>query len=193
MKAPGFTLFSKNCKGDKSWYAPDYEKAIKKGFSGIIAEVEEELQRTFALDDMSRQKIYFLQALSIVLRAGIEYGKRYAALARELSKSAEGDRKAELERIAEVCDWVPANPARSFHEALQTMWFCHVLIFLDTGGAGAAAPGRVDQYLYPYYKRDIERGKLTREEALELLECYRVKMSSGRTFRSADLTQRFYR
>ena len=116
-------------------------------------------------DDVSRDKTYFLQAMAITLRAGIQYGRRYAALARELAASAEGDRKAELQRIAEICDWVPEKPARTFHEALQTMWFCQVLMYLDAGaGADATAPGRVDQYFYPYYKRDIEEGKLAREE-----------------------------
>ena len=179
-----FTFFQE-MQDDKSWYAPNFEKAIRKGLLGILGEVEEELRLTAALDDVSRDKMYFLQALAIVLSAGIQYGKRYAALARQLAGSAEGKRKEELEMIAEVCDWVPANPARRFHEALQTMWFCELMIFLDTGGINAMAPGRVDQYLYPYYQRDIEEGKLNREEALELLECLRVKMSAGRTFRSA--------
>jgi pyruvate formate-lyase/glycerol dehydratase family glycyl radical enzyme len=183
--------FFQELESDKSWYAPNFEKAIRKGLRGILVEVEEELEATSPTDDMSRDKVYFLQALAMVLRAGVGYGKRYAALARELAKSAEGKRKAELELIAEVCDWVPENPARSFHEALQTMWFCEVLMFWDTQGIFAVAPGRVDQYFYPYYKRDLEEGKLNREGALELLECLRVKMSSGRRFRGAAVSRGF--
>lgn len=167
---------------DKSWYSPDFEKAIKKGLSGILADVKEELEKTRCLDDASRDKRYLLQALATELQAGIQYGKRYAALARELAQSAQGERKRDLERIAQVCDWVPENPARTFHEALQTMWFCHLLMFFDTSGSCAIAPGRVDQYLYPYYRRDIDEGRLTREEAIELLECHRVKVSAGRLF-----------
>lgn len=178
--------FFRELEFDKSWYAPDFEKVIKKGLSGILVEVEEELRATNPLDDASRDKKYFLQALAIVLRAGVQYGKRYATLARKLAKSAEGKRKAELESIAEVCDWVLANPARSFHEALQVIWLCHVLIFWDTGGSYAVAPGRVDQYLFPFYKRDIEEGRVTDEKVIELLECLRIKASAGRIFRSVS-------
>lgn len=166
---------------DKGFNSMDYEKAISKGFSGVIAEIEEELAKTQVLDDESHQKVVFLKALIIGLEAGIKYGKRYAALARKLAKTAKGERRLELEKIAEVCEWVPANPARSFHEALQTVWFLHLFGYLDVGAPGES-PGRMDQYLYPYYKRDTEEGKLTREEAIELLECLRVKMSSQRQF-----------
>ncbi|MFC1820514.1 pyruvate formate lyase family protein, partial [Thermodesulfobacteriota bacterium] len=165
---------------DRSWYSPDWEKAIKKGLSGILVEVEEELQATRPLDDTSRDKKYFLQGLAIGLRAGMKFGKRYAALAKELAKSAKGERKAELEKIAEICDWVPENPARTFHEALQTMWFCDCFLYWDTGSHMRAAPGRVDQYFFPYYQRDIDEGRLTDEEVIELLECFRVKCSGPR-------------
>ena len=174
--------FFQELEGDKSWYAPGWDKAISKGLSGILAEVEEELQATPALDDASRNKVFFLQSLSIVLQAGIKYGKRYATLARKLAKKTKGERKAELEKIAEICDWVPEKPARTFHEALQSMWFCDCMLYWDTGSSARAAPGRVDQYLFPYYKRDKEEGRLTDEEAIELLECFRVKASSGRLF-----------
>ncbi len=179
--------FFQELGGDKSWFAPGFDTAIKKGLLGILAEVEEELRTAHCRDEVSRDKMWFLKALAIVLQAGIQYGRRYAALARELAKTAEGSRKTELQKIARVCDRVPANPARSFHEALQMMWFCDVLIFWDTGGSDATAPGRVDQYFYPYYERDIKEGKLTREEAIELLECFRVKMSAGRRFRSVAM------
>ena len=181
--------FFRELEFDKSWYAPDFEKAVNKGLTGILVEVEEELRVTAPLDDASREKVYFLQALVIVLRAGINYGKRYATLAKKLAEKAKGERKAELESIAEVCDWVLVNPARTFHEALQAMWFCHVLIFWDTGGSYAAALGRVDQYLFPFYQRDIEEGRITDGEAIELLECLRVKASAGRMFRSVSSLQ----
>ena len=181
--------FFRELEFDKSWYAPDFEKAVNKGLTGILEGVEEELRATDSLDDASLEKVYFLQALVIVLRAGINYGKRYATLARKLAEKAKGERKAEFESIAEVCDWVLANPARTFHEALQAMWFCHVLIFWDTGGSYAAALGRVDQYLFPFYQRDIEEGRITDEKTIELLECLRVKASAGRMFRSVSSLQ----
>ncbi len=86
-----------------------------------------------------------------------------------------------LNKIADVCDWAPVHPARTFHEALQTVWFVHVLGEMDCGLVGWS-PGRVDQYLYPYYAKDIAEGKTTDEEVIQLLECFRVKMSSRRSF-----------
>lgn len=166
---------------DPSWFVPDYQKAIKEGLLGILNDIEEELQATSMVDDASREKVYLLKAMSITVKAGLRYAKRYSVLATDMAKSAKGERKRELERIAEVCAWVPGNPARSFYEALQTLLFCHVLIFWDSRPCGTS-PGRVDQYLYPYYKQDIEEEKLTKDEAIELLECLRVKLSSARDF-----------
>lgn len=163
------------------YHCVNYEKAIKKGFLGIIADIEKEIAATRIKDDEALRKVNFLKACTIVLRAGIEYARRYAALARELAKTASKDRSAELNKIAEICEWVPANPARNFHEALQTLWFVHVLIYLETRAEGAS-PGRVDQYLYPYFREDMEKGRLTEEEALELLQCFRIKFNGLRQF-----------
>lgn len=163
---------------DMGYHSVNYEKAIQKGFLGVLAEVEEELGATQIRDEASYQKSNFLKGLAIVLKAGIEYAKRHASLARELSKKAVASRKAELERIARTCDWVPANPARTFYEAVQTAFFLHVLMHLES--RGQESPGRMDQYLYPYYRHDMDEGRLTREEAVEILECLRVKMSTQR-------------
>lgn len=165
------------------YHCVNYEKVIKKGLLGILAEVEVELQATAITDDESLRKVNFLKAGVIVLKAAIQYAKRYASLARELAKTAEGRRRFELLKIADICEWVPANPPRSFHEAIQTLWFVHALVYLETRAEGES-PGRIDQYLYPCFKRDIEEGKLTKEEAIELLECLRIKMSSLRQFSS---------
>jgi formate C-acetyltransferase len=171
-----------------SYQVVDYESVIKKGLLGIIADVTRELETTPIVDDDSLNKVNFLRALIIFYKAGIQYGKRYAVLARELARKAEGARKIEFKRIAAVCDRVPANPARSFHEAVQALWFIHVLIFLDMKTIGLS-PGRADQYLWPYYEHDIRKGKLTREEAVEILECLRPKMSSFRSFTTSSFLQ----
>jgi len=163
------------------YHVVSYEKVIKEGLLKIIAEVEEELKAVSILNDESFRKANFLKALVIVYKAAIQYANRYAALAREMAKTAKDGRRQELEKIADMCEWVPANPARTFHEAVQTMWFCHVLIILEMFQNGLA-PGRADQYLYPYYRRDVDEGKLTEEEAIELLECLRVKMSALRDY-----------
>jgi pyruvate formate-lyase/glycerol dehydratase family glycyl radical enzyme len=163
------------------YHAVSYNKLIREGCIGILNKVEEELQATPVTGDESFQKANFLKAIAIAYRAAGQYGKRYAALARELAQTAEGKRRSELKRIADMCDWIPMNPARSFYEAVQTLWFVHVFLYLELRPAGVS-PGRADQYLYPYYKRDLEAGKLTREEAIEILECLRVKMSTLRHF-----------
>jgi formate C-acetyltransferase len=165
---------------DRGYHAIDYKKAIGKGFLGVLAEIEQELWATQIKDEESYQKANFLKGLVIVLKAGIQYANRHALHARELSKRAEGNRKAELERIADICEWIPANPARGFYEAVQTSWFLHVLMHLES--RAQESPGRMDQYLYPYYKRDIANGRLTEKEALEIVECLRVKMSTLRLF-----------
>jgi len=158
-----------------------YDKMIRCGCVGILNEVEEELQATTVNDEESFHKANFLKAVAMAYRAAGQCGKRYAALARELAQTAEKKRGSELERIAEICEWVPENPARTFYEAVQALWFVHVFTYLDSRPAGVS-PGRADQYLYPYYRRDIEAGKLSREEAIEILECVRVKMSTLRHF-----------
>ncbi len=163
------------------YHVLNYEKVIGEGLKGIITEVEEELRRTIIRDDESLKKVNLLQALVIAYKAAIKYAHRYAVLAWELAETTEGERKSELEEIAEGCKWVPENPARTFREALQALWFNHVLIYLESR-PGGESPGRMDQYLYPYYRRDVDEGRLAREEAIELLECLRVKMSSLRHF-----------
>jgi formate C-acetyltransferase len=165
---------------DVGYHSVNYEKAIHKGFLGVLAEAQEELRATPIVDEASYQKVHFLRGLEIVLRAGIQYSMRFAALARQLSRKAAGRREAELGRIAAACEWVPAHPARSFFEALQTALLLHILMHLES--RSQESPGRMDQYLYPFYLRDLEEGRLTREEALEILECLRVKMSTLRLF-----------
>jgi pyruvate-formate lyase len=172
----------------QGWCVPDYAKAIRNGLSGILAEVDEEIRTTPLVDQTSMDKKIFLEALAIVIKAGIQYARRHAALARELAMTADNKRKKELEKIAEICDWIPENPARSFQEALQTLWFCNLFIFFDSKNEGVS-PGRVDQYLYPYYRKDIEDGRSSREEAIELLELLRCHFSSYRHFAEAALAE----
>lgn len=172
----------------KGWNIPNHAKAIKLGYSGIIAEIRAELNKTRALDKQGFEKIIFLRAMEITLNAGILYAKRYARLARKLSMSAAGKRKQELERLAGICDRVPERPARNFFEAVQTMWFDHLLIYLDSAPPGLSF-GRVDQFLYPYYANDIQSGLLTQEDAIEVLECLRIKLSSLLRFNAASVRE----
>lgn len=165
----------------KGWYSPNYEKAIKLGFAGVLEEVENELNNDPPVDDASREKSYLLRALTIELKAAMEYIRRYAVLTKELADDAEEPRKAELLRLSDICEHVSEKPARGFHDAVQILWFVHVMQEMDCGLVGVS-PGRVDQYLYPYYKKDIDEGNITDEEVIDLLECFRVKMSSRRSY-----------
>lgn len=163
------------------YHVVNYPKVITQGISGILAEVRKELEATRIGDDESLRKVNFLKACEIALKAGIQYAKRYAELARDLAKTAEGRRKSELKKIAGICERVPEHPARSFHEALQSLWFVHALVYLETRAEGAS-PGRADQYLYPYFRRDMDEGELTTEKAIELINCLRMKANGLRQF-----------
>ena len=147
----------------------DNEGVLKKGLLRIISDIEEEIDRTLVLDDEALSKVNFLHGLVTVYRAGIEYARRYARLARDMASTASGPKKLELSQIAETCDRVPAKRARSFHEAVQAVWFVHVLMYLENRINGLS-PGRADEYLYPYYERDMREGRLTREAHLDGLQ-----------------------
>ncbi|MCR4443343.1 MAG: pyruvate formate lyase family protein [Peptococcaceae bacterium] len=153
----------------------DYEILIKKGIKGIKQEVEEELAKVNLVKMEDLKKYYFLKAVNITLDAALVFVKRYAELAESLAaKETDEQRKLELKKIAETCSWVPLNPARNFYEALQSTWFGYLIVMIEGIGPGNGF-GRVDQYLYPFYKKDIEEGNLTPEAALELIELFLIK------------------
>jgi len=156
----------------------NYEKVLKKGLLGVKRDAEERLARLDLADPKELRKLPFLEGVIMTLQAGGEIGRRFAARARQLAEmEGDGKRKAELLKIAKVCDWVPANPARTFYEALQSVWFTHMLMGWDTRFHGGQSPGNVDQYLYPYYESDIKEGRMTKEEAQELLDCWCMRYS----------------
>ncbi|MDP7446874.1 MAG: pyruvate formate lyase family protein, partial [Candidatus Thalassarchaeaceae archaeon] len=120
-------------------------------------------------------KVPFLQGVVTAMAAASELGQRFATKARELAeKETDSVREAELLRIAEVCDQVPANPARTFHEAIQSYYFCYLLLHWEVDGLGFSQ-GRVDRYLHSYYDADIKEGRTTSEEAQELIDCFILK------------------
>ncbi len=157
----------------------DYEKVLKRGFGDIKREAEERLA---ALDPLSPadevEKKPFLQAISIVCDAIILWAKRHAAAARERA-AAETDptRKQELLTMAEICERVPEKPARTFHEAVQSQWFTQMFSRIEQKTGTIISNGRMDQYFYPYYKQDMDKGLLSEEKAVELLECMWVGMA----------------
>ncbi|MBZ4688427.1 MAG: Formate C-acetyltransferase [Clostridiales bacterium] len=177
--ASGVMQDNANINATLNW-APDYKKVLEKGFLGIKKEAEERLNSIdVAAPENNYDKIPFLKAVIIVCDAMIAYAKRYAKLAKELAaKETNENRKKELEKIAEVCEWVPANPARNFHEAIQSQWFTQVGFRLEQPTTGVISQGRIDQYFYPFYKKDVDEGNLDEDSALELLECLWVKLAN---------------
>jgi pyruvate-formate lyase len=150
----------------------DFQKVLNHGLNHLIGEAEEELNLIRFTDTVDTvNKAHFLQAVIISLKAVIHLANRFADLATEMA-SKEGDqvRKAELLRIAQTCRWVPANPARSFYEAMQSFWFIFLVV-----QQGTASVGRFDQYMYPFYEKDIKEGKISEAEVLELLQLLRIK------------------
>jgi pyruvate-formate lyase len=153
---------------------PDKELVLKKGMNGVIADIESRLQDK-TLDKNGRE---FLEASLIECRGFLHYTARHAEWFREKAKKAENDREREyFEDLARLCEKVPANPATSFREALQSAWFVHVATQMDD--VANHSLGRIDQYLFPYYKKDIDDGVLTKEEAKELFFELWLKLNLG--------------
>ncbi|OPX36310.1 MAG: hypothetical protein B1H11_07645, partial [Desulfobacteraceae bacterium 4484_190.1] len=158
---------------------PNYEKIFQVGLNGIIAEAEQKLRSisdsSMPTEEFIQTKI-FLEAALISLKAGVDFGKRFAEKAKEVAaKENDSQRKKELEKIVKNCDWVPGNPPRDFYEGVQCFWFIHLITHMIEFYENGCAV-RLDQLLYPLYKKDIEEGMLTRDDALELLECLFLKM-----------------
>ncbi len=168
-----------------------YDRVINEGLSGIIRQTDETLRALKVCDPEYATKRRFLEAVIISCNAVIKYAGRYSALAREQAeKERDPGRRAELLRISEVCANVPANPAKSFYEACQAFWFVQQTIQIESSGH-SISPGRFDQYMYPYYEKDIKSGVITREFAQELLDCVWVKLNDLNKCRDATSAEGF--
>ncbi len=159
---------------------PDYPKVLRLGFSGIQAAVRGEMARMRDRAGQAAEREY-LEALALSCEGPRLVSERYAAEAERQAaglgsgKGADA-RRAELLEIARICRRVPWMPPQTFHEALQALWMTHMLVMAAESYPGAGlSPGRVDQYLFPYFQADLAAGRLTREQALELVECYFIK------------------
>jgi pyruvate formate-lyase/glycerol dehydratase family glycyl radical enzyme len=160
-------------------------KIMKDGLGGIIRQAKEEKEKTleasqYVPNDYTAifHKTVILDVMVMVCEALIRYARKHAALAREMA-STEKDavRKQELEEIAECCEWVPENAPRTFREALQFYWFIHLGLRKEAPYHSGPCPARMDQWLYPYYVKDMEEGRLTRQGAAELLGLVWVKLN----------------
>jgi len=173
--------------GSLPHWTAGYEKVLKKGILGVKKDAEERLGRLDLTKPEDFKKLTFLQGVIMALEAAAEIGRRFAAKARELAEQEkDAGRQAELLKITEVCDQVPAHPARTFYEAIQSVWFVHILHALDNEHATGMGPGRPDQYMLPYYERDIAEGRITREEAQELIDCWFMRYSQYYTVWRSD-------
>jgi pyruvate formate-lyase/glycerol dehydratase family glycyl radical enzyme len=145
-----------------------WEKVLFRGMRGMIEEAEAGIHRFQEMRETDINKLYFWQSAVIVCEAMINYARRYARLAYDLAeKEPDPERRSELNEIAGICEWVPENPARTFHEAVQCVNFIMV-----GRGLEAMYPiliGRIDQYLRPYFEQDIRGGRLTLERAADIL------------------------
>ena len=169
----------------------NYGKVLSSGYAGITKEAAEALSRLSVADGDYAKRSAFLRAVMESCDAAVVYARRYSHLARKMAESASDEkRKKELLRIAEVCRRVPENPAESFYEACQSFWFVQSLLQQE-GSGHSISPGRFDTYMYPYYRRDIDSGKLTREEAQELIDCIFVKLNDLNKVRDAVSAEGF--
>ncbi len=157
-------------------WTPDFSKILTRGVKGIREEAQARLDALTDPRDVVFKRA-FLEAVILTCDAMALWSRRYAAKARELAaQEANAQRKQELLEIADVCEWVPENPARSFREALQAQWWGQLFNRIEQTSS-AMGQGRMDQYLLPYYRKDLAEGRLSKESAIELFHCLWLQMS----------------
>ena len=169
----------------------DYGKVLRVGYSGIIEEAKAALAKLNFGDSDYAKRHHFLNAVIISCEAVIAYAKRYAKLADMMAEGCQDfERKAELRRIALNCERVPEFGARNFYEACQSFWFVQMLLQVESSGH-SISPGRFDQYMNPYFEKDLKEGAITREFAQELMDCIWVKLNDLNKCRDAASAEGF--
>ena len=152
----------------------------QKGMLDYKAQIAAEISKLdFMNDPEATDKLEELKAMDISCDAVIVFAERHAKLAEEKAKTETNPKRIEdLKRIAEVCRWVPEHAPRSFWEAIQMYWFCHLGTITELNGWDAMNPGHFDQHLEPFYKKGLADGTLTRDEAKELICCFWIKVNN---------------
>ncbi|WP_050636783.1 glycyl radical protein [Candidatus Stoquefichus sp. SB1] len=167
METGFFGMEGKLNSGD-AHLAVDYQTLLEIGLRGYeerTRRLKEELDLCVA---ENIDKYVFYKAVLIVIEAVKTYAERFSDLAKELSESATGKRKDELLEISQICAKVPYEPAHSFKEAIQSVWFIQLILQIESNGHSLSY-GRFDQYMYPYLKADLDNQQITEDEAVELL------------------------
>jgi pyruvate formate-lyase/glycerol dehydratase family glycyl radical enzyme len=157
---------------------PDYQDVLfKKGFGGILAEAKDHLSKLSSTSAEDLKKKDFYNSVIITSEGIIKFANRYSEKAEEMAAvEKDASRKEELLKIADICSRIPENPPATFHEAIQLVWFTQIGGIISENPL-ALNPGRFDQFMYPYYKSDIEKGIMTKDQIQELIEAYWLKLS----------------
>jgi len=169
----------------------NYPRVLREGYRGIIAEAQHRLDELCpGLPDYADHRNLLLAVIESG-EAVIAYAARYSRLAAEMAATEKDPRRREeLTEISRTCARVPAEGARSFREACQSFWFVQQLLQMESSGH-SISPGRFDQYMYPYYEADRKAGRITREQAQELIDCIWVKLNDLNKVRDADSSRGF--
>lgn len=183
METGVFGMEGKLNAGD-AHLAVNYERVIKEGLISYEARAKALKDKLDLADPEAIDKYVFYKSVLIVIDAVKKFANRYSLLAKELAKKTTDEaRKAELLKISAICAKVPYEPATSFHEAIQAVWFIQLILQIESNGHSLSY-GRFDQYMYPFYKKDMEEGVLTKDEALELLSNLWIKTLTVNKVRS---------
>ncbi|MFZ5631323.1 MAG: glycyl radical protein [Bacillota bacterium] len=167
--------FENMLTGGIGHYLPGYDKVLTEGFAGFKKRIQAKLKTLDIADPEGLNARVFYEAALVCCEAACNFARRYAALAEEMASGVSDDtRREQLLNIARICRRVPEYPAETFYEALQSLWIAHIICYINQNGL-AVTLGRTDQYLYPYYQRDVKAGILNREKALELLVSFWIK------------------
>ena len=163
-------------------------KVLSMGFKGIARQAAERLAQLDQNEENYLRRRDFLESVQVAANAVCTFAERYARLAEEMAEKAEPQRKSELLGIAERCRRVPAEPPRNLMEAIQSIWLTQAAVIISYGDDSITCPGRVDQYLYPFYKQDLEAGRITRDQALEAIMEYYLKLATNIYFGPNNVT-----
>lgn len=190
METGFFGMEGKLNSGDAHLAIND-ERLLAEGLKGYEARAKSLKEGLDLCQPENIRKYHFYEAVLIVIAAVRQFAQRFSQLASQLAKDASGQRKEELEMISTICAKVPYEPATSFREAIQSVWFIQLILQIESNGHSLSY-GRFDQYMYPYYQKDLREGRITEEEALELLTNLWIKTltinkvrSQAHTFSSA--------